>query len=98
MLLQAILAAVIGTVVMTLSSTTEMQFRGRQASTAPGHAVNKILHLVGVPLFEGRALEILATWSHWMYGAAWGLVFCCSLPLRGSLSSSRASCSSSWSG
>jgi hypothetical protein len=38
MLLQAILAAVIGTVVMTLSSTTEMQFRGRQASTAPGRA------------------------------------------------------------
>jgi uncharacterized membrane protein YagU involved in acid resistance len=75
MLLQAILAAVIGTVVMTLSSTTEMQFRGRQASTAPGRAVNKILHLVGVPLFEGRALETLATWSHWMYGAAWGLVF-----------------------
>lgn len=75
MLLQAILAAVIGTVVMTLSSTTEMQFRGRAASTAPGRAVNKVLHLVGVPILEGRALEILSTWSHWLYGAGWGVAF-----------------------
>jgi len=56
-MLQAILAAIIGTVVMTLSSTTEMQFRGRAASTAPGRAVNKVLHFVGVPILEGRALE-----------------------------------------
>lgn len=75
MFLQAILAAVFGTVVMTLSSTTEMQFRGRAASTAPGRAVNKILHVVGVPILEGRALDILATWSHWLYGAAWGVAF-----------------------
>jgi len=75
MFIQAILAAVLGTVAMTLSSTTEMQFRGRAASTAPGRAVNKLLHVVGVPILEGRALEILATWSHWLYGAAWGVVF-----------------------
>lgn len=75
MILQAILAAVFGTVVMTLSSTTEMQVRGRAASTAPGRAVNKVLHLVGVPILEGRALEILSTWSHWLYGAAWGVAF-----------------------
>lgn len=75
MFIQAILAAVFGTVVMTLSSTTEMQFRGRAASTAPGRAVNKVLHVVGVPILEGRALDILATWSHWLYGAAWGVVF-----------------------
>ncbi len=75
MLLRAILAAVIGTVVMTLSSTTEMQFRGRAASVAPGRASNKILHLIGVPILEGRALEILSTWTHWLYGAAWGVAF-----------------------
>ncbi|MCI0344723.1 MAG: hypothetical protein L0221_04655 [Chloroflexi bacterium] len=74
-MLQAILAAVIGTVVMTLSSTTEMQFRGRAASTAPGRAANKVLHFVGVPILEGRALEIFSTWVHWLYGAAWGVAF-----------------------
>ena len=75
MFIQAIVAAVIGTVVMTLSSTTEMQFRERAPSTAPGRAANKLLHLVGIPIFEGRALEILSTWTHWLYGAAWGVVF-----------------------
>ncbi len=74
MLLHAILAAVLGTVVMNLSSTTEMQYRGRPASTAPGRASNKVLRLVGVPTLEGRALEILSTWTHWLYGAAWGVV------------------------
>lgn len=75
MLLQAVIAAVLGTVAMTLSSTTEMQWRGRSASVVPGLAANKMLRLVGVPELKGRALDILSTWTHWVYGAAWGVLF-----------------------
>ncbi|MDP8956434.1 MAG: DUF1440 domain-containing protein [Actinomycetota bacterium] len=75
MLLRAILSTALGTVGMTLSSTTEMKLRGRPESTAPGQAANKVLRLVGVPKFEGRALEVLSTWTHWVYGTAWGVVF-----------------------
>ena len=75
MLLQSVIAAVLGTVAMTLSSTTEMEWRGRQASVVPGLASNKLLHLVGVPELKGRALDIASTWTHWTYGAGWGLLF-----------------------
>ncbi len=75
MLLRAILSAALGTVGMTLSSTTEMKLRGRPESTAPGQAANKILRLVGVPHLEGKAFEVLSTWTHWIYGMAWGVVF-----------------------
>lgn len=74
-MLQAILAAVLGTVAMTLSSTTEMQWRERAASVAPGRAANKVLRVVGVPELKGRSLDILSTWTHWVYGAGWGVVF-----------------------
>ena len=74
-LLHALLAAVIGTVAMTLSSQTEMHWRGRAASVVPGKATNKLLSIFGVPELEGRALNILADWTHWGYGTAWGVVF-----------------------
>lgn len=74
-ILRALLAAVLGTAAMTLSSTTEMQWRGRAPSTVPGKAANKLLRLVGVPTLEGRTLDILSTWTHWVYGTAWGIVF-----------------------
>jgi hypothetical protein len=75
MLVRAILAAVVGTVAMTLSSTTEMQWVGRDPSVAPGLAVAKILRIFGLREVKGRALDILSTWVHWVYGALWGLVF-----------------------
>jgi hypothetical protein len=75
MLLRAILAAVLGNVVMTLSSTTEMQWRGRQESTVPGQATAKLLGLIGIKPIEGRNLKILSNWTHWVYGASWGIVF-----------------------
>lgn len=75
MLLRAILAAAFGTVAMTLSSTTEMQWVGRPASVAPGLAFAKLLSFVGAPEIKGRALDILATWVHWLYGAWWGVAF-----------------------
>jgi|Tabmets5t2r1_1033131.scaffolds.fasta_scaffold00676_4 hypothetical protein len=66
------LAAVFGTVVMTLSSTTEMQWVQRPASVVPGLATAKLLRPFGVREVKGRALDILATWTHWGYGALWG--------------------------
>lgn len=75
MLLQSVIAALLGTVVMTLSSTTEMQWRERPASVVPGLASNKLLQLVGGPELKGRSLDILSTWTHWAYGTAWGVVF-----------------------
>lgn len=75
MFLQSVVAAVLGTVVMTLSSTTEMQWRQRPASVVPGLAANKLLGLVGMPELKGRALDVLSTWTHWIYGAGWGVVF-----------------------
>lgn len=74
MLLRGILAGVIATVFMNLSSETEMHIRGRAASTTPGRAINKLLHVVGVPLFEGRPLQVLASWTHYVYGALWGVL------------------------
>lgn len=73
MLLRALLAAAIGTIVMNLSSETEMAWRGRAPSTAPGRATNRLLRVVGVPVLEGRSLQILSSWTHYLYGTAWGL-------------------------
>lgn len=75
MFLRAILAAILGTLVMDLSSNTEMHWRGRSASVVPGQGANKLLRLVGVPQLEGRALRILSHWTHWLYGTSWGIVF-----------------------
>ena len=75
MLLRAILAAVFGTVAMTLSSTTEMQWVERPASVVPGLATARLLRPFGVREVKGRALDILATWTHWGYGALWGFAF-----------------------
>lgn len=75
MLLHAILAATFGTVAMTLSSTTEMYWVGRDPSVVPGLAVAKLLRPLGVREVKGRALDILSYWTHWVYGALWGVVF-----------------------
>lgn len=73
-ILRGILAGIIGTVFMNLSSETEMHLRGRAPSVVPGRAANKMLSIVGVPQLEGTALKVLSTWTHYLYGAAWGLV------------------------
>jgi uncharacterized membrane protein YagU involved in acid resistance len=74
LLLRGVLAGLIGTVFMNLSSETEMHIRGRQPSVVPGRAANKMLSIVGVPQLEGAALKVLSTWTHYLYGAAWGVV------------------------
>ena len=75
MVLRGILAAVFGTVLMTLSSETEASLTGRKPSQAPGKAVGTILSALGGPPLEGKALAAVSTWGHWVYGAAWGIVF-----------------------
>lgn len=75
MLLRAILAAVLGTVAMTLSSTTEMQWRERPASSVPARAALKVLSPVWKPDLKERGMQILGNWTHWVYGAWWGVVF-----------------------
>lgn len=74
-LLHAILAAVFGTVLMSRSSFTEMFWEGRPASVVPGQAANQVLRIFGVPKIEGRLLQILSDYAHWVLGASWGVVF-----------------------
>lgn len=74
MLLRGILAGVVATVAMNLSSETEMHIRGRAASVVPGMATNKFLRLAGVPMLEGTPLKVLSTWTHYLYGASWGVL------------------------
>ena len=74
-LVRALVAAFLGTAVMTLSSTTEMHLRGRPESVTPGRAGNRLLALFGVPERTGSGLRLLGTWVHWTYGTAWGVIF-----------------------
>lgn len=72
-MLRALLSAFIGTGAMTLSSMVEMDARGREPSTAPGRAANRLLNLFGVPELKGPPLHVLSDITHWAYGTAWGL-------------------------
>jgi uncharacterized membrane protein YagU involved in acid resistance len=74
-LLRALLAALLGTVAMTLSSTTEMRWRERAASLVPAQAALKILGPVWKPDLKERGMQILGNWTHWAYGTWWGVVF-----------------------
>ena len=75
MLVRALLSAFMGTAAMTLSSTVEMDARGRDPSTAPGRAANKLLGLVGVPELKGPPLHVLSDVTHWLYETAWAVAF-----------------------
>lgn len=72
LILRALLAAVFGTAVMTLSSTTEMHLRRRPPSQTPGEAGNRLLGLFGVAPRKGEELSLLSAWVHWVYGTLWG--------------------------
>ncbi|MGH9053272.1 MAG: hypothetical protein ACRDWX_09700 [Acidimicrobiia bacterium] len=75
MFLRAIMAAVLGTVAMTLSSTTEMHWRERPASSVPARAALKMLSPFWKPQLKERGMQILGNWTHWLYGTWWGVVF-----------------------
>jgi hypothetical protein len=64
-------AGLVGTVAMTISSTIEQRARGREPSTAPARAAEKLL---GIERFQSDAAERrFSTLVHWAYGTGWGV-------------------------
>jgi hypothetical protein len=67
-----LVAGLLGTAAMTVSSTIEARLRRRAASTAPARATAKAL---GIETFAGdRAQARFNDLSHWGYGTGWGVV------------------------
>ena len=67
-----LVAGLIGTAAMTVSSTVEARLRGRAASSAPQRATAKAL---GIASFaDDRAKARFNDLSHWGYGTGWGVV------------------------
>src|SRR5918994_3093964 len=66
---KGIFAGVAGTAAMTLSSTIEMNVRGRPASSTPALAATKVL---GVEPVDEEAKARFSNLVHWGYGTAWG--------------------------
>ena len=67
-----LVAGVVGTAAMTLSSSIEARLRGRAASSAPARATAKAL---GIADFEDDlARARFNDLSHWGYGTGWGIV------------------------
>jgi hypothetical protein len=67
-----LVAGLVGTAAMTVSSTIEMKLRGREASSAPARAAEEVL---GIEKFKSDADERrFATLVHWGYGTGWGAV------------------------
>ncbi|MFP5070248.1 hypothetical protein ACLFMI_11350 [Pseudonocardia nantongensis] len=66
-----VLAGALGTVAMTLSSTTEMTISGRGASSSPEDAAGTVL---GVQPSSEAGQKRFGTLVHWGYGTAWGAV------------------------
>lgn len=65
-------AGLIGTIAMTISSTTEMHLRGRPGSAAPATAASKVL---GIATFTSAEAEArFSSLVHWAYGTGWGAV------------------------
>jgi len=69
---KGVVAGVVGTAAMTVSSTIEAKLRGRAFSDAPARATAKVL---GIKEFEdARAKARFSDLSHWGYGTSWGIV------------------------
>jgi hypothetical protein len=66
---KGLLAGLIGTAVMTISSTIEMKLRQREASEAPVEAVSKV---TGIEPDSERSRKQMSTVVHWAYGTLWG--------------------------
>jgi hypothetical protein len=68
---KGVVAGLLGTAAMTVSSTVEAKLRGRAFSDAPARATAKAL---GIKEFEdARAKARFSDLSHWGYGTAWGV-------------------------
>jgi hypothetical protein len=64
-----LVAGAAGTAAMTLSSTLEMRWRGREPSAVPARAAAKVL---GVQPTGEAERQRFATIVHWGYGTGWG--------------------------
>jgi hypothetical protein len=79
---RGLLAGVAGTAAISLSQALETDLTGRQPSSTPAEAVEKVL---GVRVVDAEHKAQLAQMVHWAYGTAWGLFrsFLTLLGLRG---------------
>jgi hypothetical protein len=69
---KGLLAGLVGTAAMTVSSSIEARLRGRAASSAPARATAKVL---GIKEFEDAiAAARFNDLSHWGYGTSWEIV------------------------
>jgi hypothetical protein len=69
---KGLVAGVVGTAAMTVSSSLEARLRHRAASSAPARATAKVL---GIKEFEDDiAAARFNDLSHWGYGTMWGVV------------------------
>jgi hypothetical protein len=65
---RVLFAGAVGTAAMTVSSTIEQRVRGRDPSTTPGDAVEKVLPIE----IDEEEKESVSNIIHWAYGTAWG--------------------------
>src|SRR3954453_11628315 len=68
---RGIVAGVVGTAAMTVSSTIEARVRRRPASTAPADASAKVLGIAGFT--DAGAKNRFSNLVHWGYGTGWGV-------------------------
>lgn len=68
---RGLLAGLLGTAAMTVSTRIEMNARKRPASSAPVQAVERSL---GVQPTDEQARERFSAVVHWSYGTSWGAV------------------------
>lgn len=66
---KGLVAGMIGTAAMTLSSTLEAKLRNREGSSAPAEAAEKVL---GVEPVDDAAEARFSNLVHWAYGTLWG--------------------------
>ena len=68
---KGVVAGFVGTMAMTISSTVEAKLRGREFSTAPAKAAQKVL---GIDSFSSPEAESrFSNLVHWGYGTGWGV-------------------------
>lgn len=65
-----LLAGAAGTAALTVAQAVEMDLTGREASTTPAEAVEKVL---GIRAIDDDHKAQLAQLVHWGYGTSWGL-------------------------
>jgi hypothetical protein len=69
---KGLLAGLVGTASMTVSSTVEARLRHRKPSSAPARATAKVL---GITSFADQIAQArFNDLAHWGYGTAWGVV------------------------